>query len=596
MAISPAEDAIGVVNLKILVDGEPLDAAAALVSLRIHRAANRVPSARLEFSDGDMPRLEFPISDANHFKPGAKLAIEAGYLDGSEPLFEGVVVRHRLKVQGENHARLVVECSDAAVKMTVGRRNANYIDMSDADILPALAQRHGLTATVDASDVTYTELVQHYCSDWDFMLSRADANGWLVGVKDGAITIKRPTADGQPVLTVTYGQDLIEFDADIDARHQYTSAQAHAWDLKSQAVIEGTAADPAGLPAQGNLTSATLAEVVGLDCLRLQAGAPQAQPGLTRWAEAQQLKAGLARMRGRVRFQGNALPEVGGLIELVGVGARFSGPVLVTGVRHEITEGNWFTEVEFGLAPDWFTERSDVAATPAAGLLPGVHGLQVGVVLKLDADPAGEHRVQVKVPVLKAETEGVWARLLQSHASNGFGAFFLPEVGDEVVLGYFANDPSHPVVLGSLYSSTRTPPYALEAPNDTKAFVTRCLARIEINEADKIITITTPNKNKVVLSDKDKSILLQDENQNKVELSPAGIELNSPKDILIKATGSIKLDAVGPVKVSSSADVQQSGLNIQCTAQIGFTAKGNASAELSASGQTVVKGAMVMIN
>lgn len=596
MAASPAANAVGVVKLELHVNGQPLEATVDLMSIRIHRAANRIPTARLEFSDGDMPNKRFPISDADDLKPGAKLTIAAGYLEGTETLFEGVVMRHRVQVVSENQARLIVECSDVAVKMTVGRRNANYIDMNDADILSDLASRHGLTATVDSSDVVYTELAQHYCTDWDFMLSRADANGWLVAVTDGEIAVKAPSAQGDAALTVTYGQDLIEFDGDIDARHQYGSAQAFTWDPKGQVVLEGTAADPASLPAQGNLDTATLSEVVGLEVLRLQAGAPQQQTALDRWAKAQQLKAGLARVRGRVRFQGSALAKVGGLIELVGVGSRFSGPLLVTGVRHEIADGNWFTEVDFGLAPDWFTERTDVAAPSAAGLLPGVQGLQVGVVLKLDADPAGEHRVQVKVPVLQADTEGVWARLLQPHASNGFGSFLLPEVGDEVVLGYFANDPSHPVVLGSLYSSARKPPYTLEAANDTKAWVTRCLARIEINDKDKVITILTPGKNQVVLSDKDKSITVLDENQNKVSLTTAGIELNSPKDIVLKATGSIKLDATGPVSISSQADVKVSGMNVQCEAQIGFTGKGNATAELSAAGQTVVKGAMVMIN
>lgn len=596
MAVSPAANAIGVVKLDLTVNGQTLEATASLVSIQIQRAANRIPTARLEFSDGDMPNQRFPISDADDLKPGATLSIAAGYLDSTDPLFTGVVMRHRVKVISNNEARLIIECSDVAVKMTVGRRNANYIDMKDADILSDLVGRHGLSATVDSSDVVYTELAQHYCTDWDFLLSRADANGWLVAVKDGEISIKTPTADGSPVLTVTYGQDLIEFDADIDARHQYGSAQAFTWDPKTQAVLEGTAADPATLPAQGNLDSATLSEVVGLELMRLQAGAPLQQPALESWAKAQQLKAGLARVRGRVRFQGNALAQVGALIELVGVGSRFSGPVLATGVRHEIADGNWFTEVDFGLAPDWFTDRTDVAAPAAAGLLPGVQGLQVGVVAKLEEDPAGEHRVQVKVPVLQAEVEGVWARLMQPHASNGFGSFLLPEVGDEVVLGYFANDPSHPVVLGSLYSSSRKPPYTLEAANDTKAWVTRCLARIEINDKDKVITVLTPGKNQIVLSDKDKSITVLDEHQNKVSLTSSGIELNSPKNIVLKASGGIELKATGAISISSQADVKTSGMNVQSEAQIGFSAKGNATAELSASGQTVIKGALVMIN
>ena len=104
----------------------------------------------------------------------------------------------------------------------------------------------------------------------------------------------------------------------------------------------------------------------------------------------------------------------------------------------------------------------------AAGVLPAVDGLQIGVVLKLDADPAGEYRIQVNVPVLEAQTEGVWARLLSFYASNGFGQYCVPEVGDEVILGYLNNDPCYPVILGSVYSSKQKPAYEHSAENNLK--------------------------------------------------------------------------------------------------------------------------------
>jgi Rhs element Vgr protein len=596
-AVSPLDDSDGVVRLSLSADGTELDASIDVISISVRRGVNSVPSARIELADGDMPHGTFPLSDAAHFKPGVLLSIKAGYQSApTTVIFEGLIVRHGLQVRGDNDARLVVECRDKAVLMTVGRRNANFIDQTDSAVIEALAGDHGLSIEADATELSHTELVQHYCSDWDFMLSRAEVNGLLVVATDGKLAVKAPAVDAEPALKVTYGIDLFDFQADLDARSQLASAQAFSWDIKGQAALEGTASAPVTLPKQGDIDSATLAKVIGLPTWRLQSGAPQPLAALTSWAKAQQLKAGLARLRGRMSFQGSALATVGGLIELGGVGTRFSGKVLVTGLRHDIADGNWVTEAEFGLAPDWFVERSDVVAPPGAGLLPGVHGLQVGIVMKLDADPAGEQRVQVKLPMLQAATEGIWARLLQFHASNAFGAFFLPEVGDEVVLGYFADDPSHPVVLGSLYSSKQATPYPMEAANDIKAIVTRCRSKLEFDEKDKVITVITPGNNKIVLSDKDQSILLQDQNGNKVELAPGGITLDSPGDIKITAKGTITLDAVGAISVTSKADVKASGLNIAAEAQVGFTAKGNASAELSAAGQTVVKGAMVMIN
>ncbi|RZL31347.1 MAG: phage late control D family protein, partial [Rubrivivax sp.] len=235
--ISPLQDSIGVVSLSVEVNGQRLAASAELISVAVQRAANTVPSARLVFADGDMPDESFPLSDAADFKPGAKLKIKAGYGQQEAVIFEGIVLRHGLRVSGDNDARLVVDCRDAAVKMTVGRRNANHIDKTDSDTISALIEAHGLTADVEATAVTHRELAQHFCSDWDFMLARAEALGLLVIATDGSVAVKAPTADGDPVLTVTYGVDLISFDGDVDARYQYASATAVSWDPKAQAAL-----------------------------------------------------------------------------------------------------------------------------------------------------------------------------------------------------------------------------------------------------------------------------------------------------------------------------------------------------------------------
>ncbi len=596
MADSPELHAHGVVRVSLFAEGTALPQSVAIISVTVTRAINQIPTARLVIADGAMPSGQFPISDSDSFKPGTAIKINAGYDDDEETLFEGIVIKLAVQITGQNCSRLVVECLDKAVKMTVGRKNANFIDQLDSDVIGTLIENAGLTADVETTTVRHTALVQYCCSDWDFMLARADANGLLVIATHGRLAVKAPATSASPVLEVTYGQDLREFHAELDARTQYASVKAVSWDMKTQAAAVGNDAGPAWLNAQGDLDSATLAKVIGLASYRLQTGAPAAKEALTRWAQAHQLKSGLARISGRMSFQGHAKAVPGCIIELKGVGTRFSGKVFASGVTHHIVDGVWVTEVQFGMSPPSSTEQANATAASAAGLLPAVEGLQVGVVLRLDGDPEGEQRIQVEVPVMQAEAKGVWARLLQFQGSNGFGAFFLPEVGDEVVLGYFNNDPSHPVILGSLYSSKRVPPYAIAAENNTKALVTRCKSKIEFDEDMKTITITTPANNRVVISDDGRSILLHDQNDNKVELNPSGITLDSPKDIKLNAKGGITLDAVDTISIVSKADVKGAGLNVSCEAQVAFTAKGHARAELSAAGQTVVKGAMVMIN
>ena len=596
MAVSPIVNSDGVVSVVILCGGTAISTSIELISIDIQLSVNRINTALIYFNDGDMPDGEFPVSDADTFKPGSEIRIQLGYEQEMVDIFSGVIIRHSLKITSNNAAQLVLECKDKAIAMTVGRKNANYIDKKDSDIITQLIGNYaGLSNEVTATTLTHKELVQFYCSDWDFLLARAEANGLLVSLDAGKVIVKAPQTSAAPVLTVTYGMDLIDFHADLDARAQFKSVASVGWDLATQQ-IQQQQATPETLTGQGNLDSAALADVLGLASFRLQSTAPLDTSFLTTWAKAQQLKSGLARIRGHVTFQGSALAKPGTLIELKGVGARFNGNVFVSAVNHQVSDGNWHTRVDFGMSPAWFTETTETIAPPASGLTSGVSGLHVGVVKKLDADPESQYRVQVSIPEMSAETDCFWARLTNFYSSNSFGAFFIPEIGDEVVLGFFNDDPSHPVILGSLYSSKNVPPYTPEAANNIKAIVTRTKMKVEFDEEKKIITVITPGTNKIVISDEGKSILLQDQNNNKVTLDAAGITLDSPKDITLKAQGKIVMTASQNIEATAQMDIKQTGLNITSTANVGFTAKGSATAEVSAAGTTTIKGAMVMIN
>ncbi|WP_343732774.1 type VI secretion system tip protein VgrG [Duganella sp.] len=595
MAESPFAKSGGTVSYEVSCDGEPMADAAQLVAIVVRHETNRIPSATLSFIDGDMPNGKFPVSDA-HFKPGTEICISAGYDNEIKQLFKGVVIKHGVRIEGRNNAQLVVECRDKALAMTVGRRNANFVDKTDSDIISALIGAYpGLSATVASTSTTYKELVQYYVSDWDYMMARAEANGFVVTVEDGAVDVKAPDGSVAPALLLTYGTDMISFHAELDARTQLAQVSGASWDLTTQAVIKQSA-KPLTLGEQGDIDSAALAKVLGVSDYVLQTAAPLESAALSAWVKGQQTKAALSRIRGAVSFQGHAAARPGAVITLAGTGKHFDGNVIVSAVVHRIEEGNWTSEVEFGMPSSWFSEQHQLHAPEAAGLTAGVAGLHVGVVKKLDADPEGQYKIQVSVPLMAATVDGVWARFASFYGSNGFGAFIIPEIGDEVVLGFFNNDPSCPVILGSLYSSKRTPPYELAAENNFKALVTRSKLKMEFDDDKKVITLITPGNNKIVISDAAKSILLQDQNNNKVELSPSGILLDSPKDITLNAKGKVVITAVQNVEASAQMDVKVTGLNINHSANVGFAAKGAATAELSAAGQTTVKGAMVMIN
>ncbi|MBE3024386.1 type VI secretion system tip protein VgrG [Janthinobacterium sp. BJB1] len=609
---SPELASSGLLKLVIRSNGTALPATVGLVSLAITKSVNKLSQARLLFDDGNMPTQEFALSNSDSFVPGASIEIEAGYGSETALVFAGVVVRHGLYIGEGNEGRLCVECRHPAFPLTLSRSNANHVDSTDSAAITTLLQgcpglgsaagdNYGgkaagkaVSVTVDATTASYHGLVQYYSSDWDFVLARAEANGLLVIADDRAVTVRAPQTDATPVLSVTYGIDLMRFEAEIDARTQFSQVTGVSWDPSTQAIAEEQAS-AVSLNLQGNLDAATLAAVGGIKQLRLQTPVPLETAALKAWAAARQVKAALARVRGNMSFQGSALAVPGALIALAGVGKRFSGTVFVSSVEHHIADGNWRTDVEFGLSPDWSGDRQG-AGEAASGLAPGASGLQIGVVTKLDEDPAGQQRIQVALPVLQNKTVGVWARLASAYGSSTVGAFFIPEIGDEVIVGYFNNDPSNPVVLASLYSSKHTPPYSLTADNFIKAIVTKGMLKVEFDDDKKVMTLLTPAGNSIVMSDEAKSIVVTDQNGNKVALDDKGILLDSPADIVLKAGGKISLTAGTNIEASASADIKLGGMNINSNASVALVAKGSASAELSASGQVTVKGAMVMIN
>ncbi|MCC8155244.1 MAG: hypothetical protein LIP01_14285 [Tannerellaceae bacterium] len=99
-----------------------------------------------------------------------------------------------------------------------------------------------------------------------------------------------------------------------------------------------------------------------------------------------------------------------------------------------------------------------------------------------------------------------------------------------------------------------------------------------------------------MIDDKKEAILLTDQHKNKITMDKNGITLDSAKDILLNAAANVKINSKTNTSIDAKSKLSMAGMNIEATASVGFTAKGSAKAELSASGQTVIKGAMVMIN
>ncbi len=591
----PVLTTYNVATFDILIDGDLVDPGYQVLSISIMNEINKLPTAKIILKDGDSAEESFRISEQEEFLPGKSIAIKLGRDGENEQLFKGIIVKHGVKVKESGETELQLECRDAAVKMTIGRHNHYYEERKDSEIIEEIIERYdGLLHDVEPTNGTHFEMVQHHCTDWDFMMTRAEVNGKFVVVDNGTINIKAPETNADPALAVLFGSTLIDFEAEMDARNQWTSVEARSWDYAGQDVFEHVT-DSVPINEPGNVSGQTLAESLSPEKIELRHSGQAIEEELQEWTKAMMQRSRLAKIQGRAKLMGFPNIKPGQLLELQGVGLRFIGNAFVSAVRQDVYNGSWYTQVQFGLKPDCFQQlHKDVIDFSAAGLVPAVKGLQIGKVVQLQDDPDGENRILVRLPIVDNSARGVWARVATLDAGSGEtnggrGSFFLPEVEDEVIVGFVNDDPRDAVVLGMLNSSAM--PAALEAQDDNheKAFVTRSKMRVHFNDDTKTITIDTPAGNSIMLDEDSTSIVIKDQNDNQIKLQPEGININSPKDINISASGDINIKSDKNIKI-------QSTLSLEAKASSTLELKGSASAKLAADGMTEIKGSMININ
>ena len=317
---------------------------------------------------------------------------------------------------------------------------------------------------------------------------------------------------------------------------------------------------------------------------------------LKAWADAKLMRSRYSLLRGKIKFYGTAAPKPDTTVNLSGLGTRFTGSAYISGVYHRIKDMHWETELTIGLPPQMFSEtQRDIQSPPASGMLPGVNGVQIGIVQKIHEDPQGESRILVDIPMISPSGDAVWARQATYYSTAEAGNFFYPEIGDEVLLAFINDDPRYPIIIGSVHSKKHMPAYTPDGPNTYKAITTNSKMKIEFEDVKKIITIWTPAGNQIVISDEDKSITILDETANKMVMDPKGITWHTPKDFVLTADGLISMKATKTIAIEATQDLTIKGLNVTSTASVANTMKG-ATTEVNGSGMTTIKGGMVMIN
>ncbi len=193
-------------------------------------------------------------------------------------------------------------------------------------------------------------------------------------------------------------------------------------------------------------------------------------------------------------------------------------------------------------------------------------------IVKSVKDPENRNRVQVRVFNTDGVTDQdgpVWARVAVPFAGGNRGAFFIPSVGDEVVLVFLSGDPRSAIVIGSLWNGKDTAPETLGGSGDavdrwtiTGKAGTR-IAIVEASASSATIKFSTPGGLVGTMTDDSGgSIEFTDSSQTSVKIDSSGVTISAPT-AKVQITAASEVDVTAPTVNVSAAMSAFSGI-VQC--------------------------------
>lgn len=440
------------------VDGRPLATTYydRLQRLWVRESVQLPDDFELRFDDP-----HFELFDESVFKVGARLDISLKSTDEPVLVTSGEVTALAVEPGRAGHPELVVQGLDLTHRLAREPRSRTFQAMSAADIATRIAGEHGLDASTDGGTDVLPYVVQAGETDHALLARLAARAGLGCWVREDTLHLARRTRGEGAMPTLTWGGNLLRFSVRMSSSERTDEVEVHGWDPLGKRRIIGSTSEP----ERG--TDAVVATEVAEDARRAFGSvvrrahripvADQDQAQAVATALLQRASGSEVLLRGETL--GNPDLGPGGQVRLEAVGERLAGDYTVTAVEHVYTAGRpYVTRFTCGGAdpaelPDLLGAGSGAAGRPVRR----EHGLMAGIVTN-NEDPERLGRVKVRLSALSEEDESTWARLATPGAGPDRGLQLLPDIDDEVVVGFEEGDLTRPFVLGGLWNRSDAPP------------------------------------------------------------------------------------------------------------------------------------------
>lgn len=576
----------------ISVGGQPLaaDWQAALTEVRVDRAFQVPGQCTLRFADPG-----YVLANTSTFDIATTVEVSEG--EEKATLFKGEVTSIAVEQRLGEQPEVVAVAYDKSHRMGLATKVKGFADMKISDIVDMLASDHGFTPSTDETSLTQEYLFQ-VDSDLGLLTALARRTGYDWWVDMETLYFKKPASQGD--VSLTLGVDLLAFSVKANGRAP-TTTLVDGWDRQSQEMVTGQASptwgtNPSDLAGKANNEGQPFGEATlfstGLQATSAEEASILSAALMDRATAAAVTAHGMAPGNGQIAL---------GVTVTVAEAGPLNGSYPVTRVEHVYrpTTG-YVTRFSSGDRQPTSLVDSLVSGSSGTSALTEA-GLRVGIVTS-NNDPNNTGRVKVLYPGVGQQYSSGWARVLAVGGGANRGNVFVPEVNDEVLVGFEGGDLRQPVVLGGLYGSKSTIPSVTieDGAVQRRAMTSRLGHSVMLldgsQDADQAIALELAGGQHLIHLGKDKLDLtvpastpvnIAAGNTTIAVDDEGNVSISAPK-IAISAQSQITMSAP---TVSISADGQLS-LKSEGTAEL----KGSGMLDMGASGPAKLAGEPVMIN
>jgi uncharacterized protein involved in type VI secretion and phage assembly len=181
------------------------------------------------------------------------------------------------------------------------------------------------------------------------------------------------------------------------------------------------------------------------------------------------------------------------------------------------------------------------------------YGVVEALVETVESDPEGEGRIKIRFPWFDDGTVSEWCRVRQLYAGDQYGAFFLPEVGTEVLVAFIHGDMRKPVILGGLYNGLDKPPTTRTRQDDHKLLRTKYGHQLDLDDSPghQAIELKTKTGHRLKLADQDDRVTLETSSGLKAEFDQQAntMAITTPGGDKVEIDGNAKRVTVSSMTV-----------------------------------------------